>query len=359
MAGRLGAVAAGFRPHRVLLVGSDRTIARSGVLDRLDGLPVRVFGGFRANPVLADTLDGCRALRDSGADLVIGVGGGSAMDTAKMVRLLPPDRRAALDLLRGAPPDDAITVPPLIVVPTTAGTGSEVTQFATVYVDGRKHSLDTARARPDVAVVDPSLTATCPPALTYSCAFDALAHALESYWSVRSTLESRWLAEQAGRELVELLAAGRTDRTRLSALAIQAGLAINRTRTTAGHAFAYPLTVRYGVPHGLACALALSCLLPVAATGDARCRDPRGPGFLATRLAGLADVLRVDSPGKLGEAMRDLLTAAGFATDLGSYGVRAEHVDAIVDEALGAGRADNSPVVYDQAAASHALHAGL
>lgn len=332
------------------------------MLDRLDGLPVRVFGGFRANPVLEDTLDGCRVLRDSGADLVIGVGGGSAMDTAKMVRLLPPDRRAALGLLRGAPPDDpsdASTVPPLIVVPTTAGTGSEVTRFATVYVDGRKHSLDTARARPDVAVVDPLLTATCPPALTYSCAFDALAHALESYWSVRSMLESRWLAEQAGRELVDLLAARRTDRTRLSALAIQAGLAINRTRTTVGHAFAYPLTVRYGIPHGLACALALSFLLPVAAAGDARCRDPRGPEFLANRLAGLAGMLRVDAPERLGAAMRDLLAAAGFATDLGSYGVRAEHADAIVEEALGVDRADNSPVAYDRATATRALVAGL
>jgi len=329
------------------------------VLDRLGGLPVRVFGGFHANPVLEDALDGCRALRDSGADLVIGVGGGSAMDTAKMVRLLPPDRRAALDLLRGTPPDDAVAVPPLIVVPTTAGTGSEVTRFATVYVDGRKHSLDTARARPDVAVVDPLLTATCPPALTYSCAFDALAHALESYWSVRSTLESRWLAEQAGRELVDLLAARRTDRTRLSALAIQAGLAIDRTRTTVGHAFAYPLTVRYGIPHGLACALALSFLLPVAAAGDARCRDPRGPGFAANRLAGLADILRVGSITELGGAVRDLLAAAGFATDLGSYGVRAEHVDVIVHEALGTNRADNSPVVYGRTAAAHALLAGL
>lgn len=354
-------MARSFRPGRVLLVGSDRGIARSGVLERLAGLPVQVFDGFRANPILDDVLDGCRALRDIGADLVIGVGGGSAMDTAKMVRLLPPERQAALDLLRGAPPEDAITVPPLIVVPTTAGTGSEVTQFATVYVDGLKHSLDTSRARPDVAVVDPLLTATCPPALTFSCAFDALSHALESYWSVRSTLESRWLAEEAGRELVELLTARRalTDRTRLSALAIQAGLAINRTRTTVGHAFAYPLTVRYGIPHGLACALALSCLLPVAAAGDVRCRDPRGPGFLANRLAGLADILQVDAAGKLGKAVQDLVATAGFATDLGSYGVRAEHVEAIVHEALGANRAGNSPVVYDRATASRALRAAL
>ncbi|HZN73683.1 MAG TPA: phosphonoacetaldehyde reductase [Micromonosporaceae bacterium] len=354
-------MATSFRPGRVLLVGSDRGIARSRALERLGDLPVQVFSGFRANPVLDDVLDGCRALRGSGADLVVGVGGGSAMDTAKMVRLLPPDRPAALDLLRGAPPDDAVAVPPLVVVPTTAGTGSEVTQFATVYVDGIKHSLDTDRARPDVAVVDPLLTATCPPALMFSCAFDALSHALESYWSIRSTLESRWLAEEAGRGLVELLTTRRllTDRATMSALALQAGLAINRTRTTVGHAFAYPLTVRYGIPHGLACALALSHLLPAAAANDLQCRDPRGPGFLANRLAGLAGILRVGSPAELGQAVQDLLATAGFATALGSYGVRPQHVEAIVDEALGADRAGGSPVVYDRATAAHALLAAL
>lgn len=357
---------AGFRPGRVLLVGSERGIARTGVLDRpgdrlgarLGGLPVDVFSGFGANPVLEDVLDGARVLRDTGAGLVVAVGGGSAMDTAKMVRLLPTERRAAIDVLRGAPLGEP-AAPPLVVVPTTAGTGSEVTRFATVYVDGRKHSLDTPRARPDVAVVDPLLTATCPPALTFSCAFDALAHALESYWSVRSTPESRRLAEEAARELAELIATRRvlTDRVRRSALAIQAGLAIDRTRTTVGHAFAYPLTVRYGIPHGLACALALSFLLPVAA--GAECRDPRGPGFVADRLAGLADILRAGSPGRLGWAMRELLTAAGFATDLGAHGVRSGDVAAIVGEALGANRAGNSPVVYERDTAARALRAAL
>lgn len=348
----------GISPARVLLVGSERGIARTGVRDRLGGRPVEIFAGFSANPVLEDVLDGVRVLRDTGADLVVAVGGGSAMDTAKMVRLLPAERRAAVDVLRGAPIEEP-AVPPLVVVPTTAGTGSEVTRFATVYVDGRKHSLDTPRARPDVAVVDPLLTATCPPALTFSCAFDALAHAVESYWSVRSTAESRRLAEEAARGLVELIATRRalTDRVRRSALAIQAGRAIDRTRTTVGHAFAYPLTVRYGIPHGLACALALSVLLPVA--DGAECRDPRGPGFVADRLAGLVDILRAGSPGRLGWAMRELLTAAGFAAGLGAHGVRAGDVAAIVDEALGTNRAGNSPVVYERDTAARALRGAL
>ncbi len=352
---------AGFRPSRVLLVASDRAVARTRVLDRLAGYRVFRFSGFTANPVLEDALAGCRVLRAADADLVVGLGGGSAMDTAKLVRVLPPRRAEAVAVLRGAAPlAPDRPIPPLVVVPTTAGTGSEVTRFATVYIEGRKHSLDSPHARPDVAVVDPLLTASCPEPISLSCAFDALAHALESYWSVRSTPESRRLAGQAGHGLVEVLAAlpKPVDRTRLSALAIQAGRAIDQTRTTVGHAFAYPLTARHGIPHGLAAVLALSRLLPVAASGEAQCRDPRGADFLARRLSGLAEILRVPDPGDLGRALADLIERAGFRTDLGAYGIGAGDVGAIVADALGSNRADNAPVAYDAGIAARALGAG-
>lgn len=350
-----------FRPSRILLVASDGALARTRVLERLAGHRVARFSGFTANPVLEDTLAGCRALRAADADLVIGLGGGSAMDTAKMIRVLPPRREEAAAVLRGAAPlAPDRPIPPLVVVPTTAGTGSEVTRFATVYVQGRKHSLDSPHARPDVAVVDPLLTASCPEPLSFSCAFDALAHALESYWSVRSTPESRLLAEQAGRGLAEVLAAlpaPVADRTRLSALSIQAGLAIDRTRTTVGHAFAYPLTARHGIPHGLAAVLALSHLLPAAASGEAECRDPRGAEFFAGRLSGLAGILGVPGPGDLGRALADLIERAGFPTDLGAYGIGARDIGAIVAEALGSNRADNAPVAFDAGVATRALGA--
>ena len=348
-----------FAPRRVLVVAGPRAVAQTGVLERLAGRPVHVFAGFSANPVLPDVLAGCRVLADTGADLVVGIGGGSAMDTAKLIRLLPGERARALDVLAGPPPDR--TGPPLIVVPTTAGTGSEVTQFATLYVDGLKRSLDTPAARPDVALVDPLLTGTCPAELTLSCAFDALAHALESYWSTRSTAGSRWLALSAGRGLAEVLGGWPrpVDRTRMSELAIQAGLAINQTRTTVGHAFAYPLTVRHGIPHGLAAALALAALLPAAVAGGLPLRDARGPEFVGRRLQGLADILGAPAPDAVADALRRLLSGAGFATGLGSYGMRPGDVDAVVRDALSSGRAGNAPFDYDAPAATRALHAAL
>ncbi|TDC58960.1 iron-containing alcohol dehydrogenase family protein [Micromonospora sp. KC207] len=359
-ADRLDEVVARYRPGRILVVGSPRRVAATGVLDRLGGRPARVFDGFRANPVLPDVLAGVRMLHEVGADLVIGVGGGSAMDTAKMIRLLPPDPAAALALLHGDREPDGGHVP-LIVLPTTAGTGSEVTPFATVYVDGRKHSLDLPAVRPDVALIDPGLSAGCPAELTFSCALDALAHSVESYWSVRSTPASRRLAGAAARGLVPLLAGGQeallANRADLCALATTAGLAISETRTTVGHAFAYPLTIRYGVPHGLAAALSLSALLPVASSG--RVEDPRGPGFVADRLAELAAFFRVPTAGHLGPAIRDLIAVAGFATTLSAYGVRATDLPSIAAEAQASNRSENAPVAYDESTAVQALREAL
>jgi alcohol dehydrogenase class IV len=354
-----------YAARRILLVASDGAVARTGLPAALGTAEVDRFAGFTANPRLDDVLAGCRRRDRTVPDLIVGVGGGSTMDTAKLVRLLPSDRDRALDVLRGrddaGPPREI----PLVVVSTTAGTGSEVTQFATVYCDGVKLSLDRPAARPDVAVVDPALTASCPATLAASCALDALAHALESLWSVRSTAESRFLALQAGAGLARLLGGGlRTlddpSREALCRLALQAGLAINRTRTTVGHAFAYPLTVRFGIPHGLACALSLSWLLPLAVEHRrAWCRDPRGAEFVGRRLAEMAVMLGAGSAERIGAALGALIDGTGFRSRLGDYGVTPGDLGPIMADALGSQRTGNSPVALDPGVAAAALRAAL
>jgi alcohol dehydrogenase len=198
-------------------------------------------------------------------------------------------------------------------VPTTAGTGSEVTRFATFYHDGRKVSLDADEVRPDVAIVDPALTDGCPPWLTWCCALDALAHAVESFWSTRATPRSREFAARALEALVPVLAAGGTipataGRDALSRAATLAGRAIDITRTTAAHAFAYPLTARLGVPHGHACALHLIWLAPLVE----HCADTE---IVHPLVPALRNLLNAGDEG-LGPAIRDLVTRTGLPTDL-------------------------------------------
>jgi len=248
----------------------------------------------------------------------------------------------AMAVLRGAATPECRA--PLVLVPTTAGTGSEVTSFATVYVDEVKYSLDHPSVRADLSIVDPDLTASCPAEVAYSGALDALAHATESLWSLRSTASSRQLARDALPVLVAGLAAplDTSSRASLSVAATRAGLAIDQTRTTGGHAFAYPLTARFGVPHGVACALNLVWLLPfTAARLDADCQDPRGVAFVRRRL---------DEIEPAGSGLAGLMAGAGFSPWLGDHGVREDDLPWLVSAALEHGRSTNGPVRLDPAA---------
>jgi len=198
------------------------------------------FEDHSPNPTLADVERGvpvCRALRP---DVVVAVGGGSVIDTAKAVNLF-----AAQQAPPGAVLNDSSLIlerpQSLIAVPTTAGSGSEATHFATIYVSGIKHSLAHDWLRPRAAIVDPCLTYSLSPRLTAITGLDALSQAIESYWSVGASAESQLLAEQAiGQMWPTLATAVRAPnpnaRVTMAEGAYLAGRAIDLTRTTAAHA---------------------------------------------------------------------------------------------------------------------------
>ncbi len=279
--------------RRVLVIASAGALQRSRAITWLP-TDARTFTAFRPNPTVAQALAAAQFCRSSGVDLVVGLGGGSALDVAKAGRVLPADAHDADEVIAGRRPAPADR-PELLLVPTTAGTGSEVTSFATLYQGYRKVSLDTPAARADIAVVDPALTETCPPRLTWTCAFDCLAHAMESLWSVRSSARSREWAVAALRMLIPVLTDAddlpdTAERDTLSRAATLAGRAIGITRTTAAHAMSYPLTAHLGVPHGLACALNLTWLVPLVETAQPeQVTDERGPAVVREAV----DTLRI------------------------------------------------------------------
>jgi phosphonate metabolism-associated iron-containing alcohol dehydrogenase len=199
--------------------------------------------------------------------VLVAIGGGSTMDLAKLLRCRPADGDPAgiAAAVRGLAPWPAMQIDPLWLVPTTAGTGSEVTRWATVWdtdsEPGRKRSLDESWGYAERAFVDPVLTLSCPPAVTRDTALDTLAHALESLWNRHANPFSDRFAVQAARRVLANLAGvlGRPQdlalRTQLSLAALEAGLAFSQTRTALAHALSYDVTLSLGVPHGLACAL--------------------------------------------------------------------------------------------------------
>jgi phosphonate metabolism-associated iron-containing alcohol dehydrogenase len=202
--------------------------------------------------------------------VLVGLGGGSVLDLAKLLRCRPRDGSfepiaQALRRTRGWP---ALERQPLWLVPTTAGTGSEVTRWATVWdTDGPqagKLSFDEPFGWAERAYVDPALGASCPPAVTRDCALDALSHALESIWNIHANPVSDQLAVAAARGIIAALPqalrtpADPLPRRELALAALRAGLAFSQTRTALAHALSYELTLVQGTPHGLACAIWLA-----------------------------------------------------------------------------------------------------
>lgn len=346
--------------ERVLVVATRSTLRRTGAHAWLLRHAHQYFHDAVPNPQVADVARGALAVARYDPHVVVGIGGGSVLDTAKAIRLLPSTTSVAERLVRGNEPVLPRRPAGLVLVPTTAGPGSEVTTFATMYIGTRKYSLDHPLVRADVALVDHELTHTCPPALTAHCAFDATAHAIESWWSARATPRSRELAWQALSLLVPTLRAIHGEptpeqRAVLSDAAILAGRAIDLTRTTAAHAFAYPTTARFDVPHGLACALHLVWLLPLTLDGLNKAQSRVDIVSTGQVLA----LLGTSTPAGAGVAFTRLLRHLGCPTRLGEVGVRAEDLALIADDALGNDRTRNHPVVLSRAMVLRSLRSRL
>jgi alcohol dehydrogenase class IV len=360
-------VLAGLAARRVLIVASDGTRRRIGALA---DLPARLgsggcgwFSRFAANPRLADVRRGIAAARALDADTVVAVGGGTALDLGKLIALFA-DRTDDPEayVVGGAELGTARSVR-LVLVPTTSGTGSESTAFAVVYVGTTKHSVDAPVVRADVAIVDPELSWTMPPRLSAVTGADALSQAIESYWSVRSTEESRALAGAAVAAILERLAEqcgpapGARCREAMSRAALNAGRAIDVTRTTAPHAVSYPLTALFGIPHGHGCALTLPHFVAYnagASGGDTL--DARGPSFVTRRIEELLALLDAATPEGGRDRLLRLFATIGLETKLGPLGVRPDDVPRLVRAGLDPRRAANNPRRVSAEALDAMLH---
>lgn len=257
---------------RHVAIVTDAGLVRAGlvapVAARLTqaGLAVTVLDSVVADPPEHVVLDAVARLGDAGVDAVLGLGGGSAMDTAKLVAYLlrspaPLDSLYGIDRARGARL-------PLMLAPTTAGTGSEVTPIAIVTTPtDEKRGVVSRRLLPDVALLDPLLTLGLPAEVTAATGIDAMVHAIEAFTSVRlKNPLSDVLAKQAlvllSTNLPRVLRDGQDKDARGAMLlgSCLAGMAFANAPVAAVHALAYPLGGRYHLPHGLSNAL---MLLPV------------------------------------------------------------------------------------------------
>jgi len=342
-AGALSSLPALLGGRRAVLVTFPEARAL-GLVARVEGLLgdglACVVEDVRPNPDVAELKAMYEDFWRDSADVqaIVALGGGSAIDTAKalMVGTRSGGFGELVAALGAGRPFAPAHVKPLIAVPTTAGTGSEVTPWATIWDRAQqvKHSLHLAQTWPSAAVVDPELMLSLPASVTLHSGLDALSHALESIWNVNANPLSDTYAVAAVHEILATLPplmhrpSDIDLRGRMALAALKAGMAFSNTRTALAHSISYEMTLRYGLPHGIACAFPLPMVLE------------RALGRRADRDAVLAQALGpplAEAPQRLAAFIERL----GVGTRFADYGVSEEQGERMVAHALTGARGRN------------------
>lgn len=251
------------------------------------GIKIVRFMDFQSNPLYENVQDGVQLFRSSACDAVIAVGGGSAMDTAKCIKLysnLSDNGENGTWLKANTVPNNI----PFLAIPTTSGTGSEATHFAVIYYNGTKQSISDYSCIPETILMDHSMLKTLPEYQKKATMMDALCHAIESFWSINSTNESKKYSIVAIQAVMKQMKSylANTDNGNAGMLqaAYKAGQAINITQTTAGHAMCYKITSLFRLAHGHAAILCDRVLFPWMIENTDQCTDPRGKDYLRQTL---------------------------------------------------------------------------
>ena len=301
------------------------------------------FGGFQPNPLYENVVDGVQAFLRNDCRGIIAVGGGSAMDVAKCIKLFSNMDHDKNYLVQTIVPNSI----PFLAVPTTAGTGSEATRYAVIYYEGEKQSITSESCIPTAAMLDPSVLKSLPEYQRKASMMDAFCHALESFWSVNSTEESRRYSAEALERIVEkgnsYLGNQLLGNCDMLAAAHRAGEAINITQTTAGHAMCYKITSLFGCAHGHAAALCDRVLFPWMLENAHLCIDPRGDDFLKDIFRQIARAMGCATPEEAANKFNTIFMELGLEIPSAT-----EEQFAVLKSSVNPVRLKNHPVRLDR-----------
>lgn len=343
-----------------LLVCGKTSFEQSGAARVLDPLmrlaKVERWSEFEPNTASVDLSEGLRVLRQIDPDVVIGIGGGSAMDLAKLMCGFDGTADlAALESAIGSGRELESRRRALILVPTTSGTGSEATHFSTVYVGHEKYSVVGAGLRPDAVILDPELSMSASPYQKATSGIDAVSQAIESSWAVSATATSRRFARRALRYLLANIAdfVNHPSAENASAMSVGshlAGRAIDISRTTAAHALSYSITQKHGVSHGHAVALTLAAFIEAHAEAPTGKLQPGvDPDLHARVMQDISNRLGVSTGAEGSDRFRELMSSIGLAVRLSAVGIDTPEKRADIAAAVNPERLGNNPVAFDEA----------
>ncbi|MEE8259190.1 MAG: iron-containing alcohol dehydrogenase [Sphingomonadales bacterium] len=329
-----------FNATRFLVVsdqGLQKNGLTAGVLKSLGkaGLDYQVFDAISSDPLEEEVQNGTRIARDYGAEGIIGFGGGSPMDAAKAIAILAGTGRPIADLYG----QDKVTGNrlPLILIPTTAGTGSEVTPYAVITApNGDKISITGQQSVPDAAFLDAELTLGLPLHLTAACGIDAMVHAIEAFTSKgNKTHETDLAAKQALKLLWAALPRALRERNDIEARenmligAMLAGKAISNAPVGGIHALAYPLGGLHHIHHGLSNAL----LLPPVLRFNAKAAAPQYGELADLVMPGISGGADEKTAAFI-DALEVMIAGSGLETRLSRVGISHNHIPGLAIEAM-------------------------
>ena len=334
-------------PKKVLIATTKSSLFRAGEIqnDVLNDYQVELLPIVGPDPSITSVQEVTDEVMGMAPDWIIAIGGGSVLDTAKAAAVVATNGGDVEGHLRGVLKIEHPGIP-LIAIPTTSGSGSEVTPYASITdtQEDRKISLSHDFLFPRVALLDPSLTLSLPPRQSAISGMDALSHAIEGYWSNRATPVTDALALGAARLLLNQLPRVQSTPQDLTARQLTmegsmlAGLTISNARTTAVHAVSYPMTVFYGVPHGLACSL----LLPSMIRFNSGAMNSEKEGRLLENLGANS----MDHMAKSVEYLQSQLELPGRLADVG---IGTGEISKIVENGYRPDRMANNPKIISAA----------
>jgi alcohol dehydrogenase class IV len=259
---------------------------------------LKAFDDFEPNPQLSHVKKAVALFKKGTFELIIAIGGGSTLDMAKLISIFAHQEENFEDLIKSKNQLKEIKTP-VLAIPTTSGSGAEATQFAVLYIDKTKYSVEHTLILPDYVYLSSEFSGSAKPYLTACTGLDAFCQAVESIWSIHSNAKSETFALKAALLVWDNLPKAvfsndKTARENMQEAAYLAGKAINITKTTVSHALSYAFTSYYNIPHGHAVALSLPFFLKYNyEVTPYDCVDNRGPEAVKERIRCLLSSLNL------------------------------------------------------------------
>ncbi len=343
--------------EKVFLVHGEKSFSMNGAKEELEKIKDEMdvefdeFTDYSSNPKIEEIKNGVEQFNKNDNDLVMAVGGGSAIDVAKLINIFSFQESNPEKYVLKEKSIESNGLP-FLAVPTTAGTGSEATHFAVVYMDGKKYSVAHEYILPDYVVLDPKLTLTLPKYQTACTGMDALCQGIESYWSVNSTEESKEYAKKAIELILENISRAYEKPDDLAARknmlqgANLSGKAINISKTTAPHACSYVITSKCGIPHGHAVAIMMKEFLKYNGENIDKLIDKRGTDYYQEIISELYSLMDGSSPVEALNFIGRMMNEIGLEPYLGNI-CENIRLDDFVSR-VNMERLKNNPIVLNQ-----------